>query len=253
MSIPVSNHFIGKPTISFDELDSTNKFATDLISKNKPTEGTVIKASFQSLGRGQIGRTWHSKAGLNSLCSTILYPIFLKAQQQFFLNICVSVALRDTIQSFVEQKVLVKWPNDIYVDDKKIAGILIQNSISGKYLQNCVIGTGINVNQTDFPSHLPNPSSIAMLTGIPINIESVEKLWYHHLELNYGLLKSRLYSALNKSYLKHFYWKDEIKSFEADQERFSGIIRGVDEHGRLIIEKEEGINKYQFREIKFLI
>lgn len=253
MSIPDSNLFIGKPTISFDELDSTNKFAIDLISKNKPSEGTVIKASFQRIGRGQIGSKWHSIAGLNSLSSTILYPVFLKANQQFFLNICVSIALRDAIQAFVEPKIRIKWPNDIYAGNKKIAGILIQNAISGKYLQSCVVGTGVNINQTIFPSDLPNPISMASMLGRPINIDLFEKEWHRSLELNYRLLKSRLFSVLNKAYLKHFFWKDELRSFESSDEKFSGIIRGVDEIGRLIIEKEDGIKKFQFREIKFLI
>ena len=129
----------------FEVLSSTNTYATELLAKTTPSEGTVISAGFQEAGRGQIGSSWTASAGKNLLLSVIPYPRWLAARQQFTLSQAVALAVADTISSATGKMAEVKWPNDVYLEGKKLAGILIQNSLSGTYLQNAVVGIGLNV------------------------------------------------------------------------------------------------------------
>ena len=162
---------IGNNHIRLNRVNSTNKYAVEMIAKSKPIEGTVISASFQYEGRGQIGRFWESEAEKNITCSTILRPDFLEASDQFQLNIAISLALHDFISHFLDNKdVKIKWPNDIYVGDKKIAGILLQNSLIGKKVNSTIVGTGININQTEFSGDVPNPTSSPTLCLICFSI-----------------------------------------------------------------------------------
>ena len=124
--------FIGKVFQHFASLESTNQYAVDLISKSKPIEGTVISTFNQTKGRGQIGSTWESAIGKNITLSVILYPSFLPIQKQFYLNQIVALAVKDLLQAYTSKVVQVKWPNDVYIHEHKTAGILIQNSVSGK-------------------------------------------------------------------------------------------------------------------------
>ena len=137
--------FTGKMSIYLPETESTNNYAMDLISKTNPPEGTCIYTAYQSAGRGQIGRYWHSETGKNILISYILYPKDLKIADQFMLNIIASLAVRDVVDLFC-LNVKIKWPNDIYVDDKKIAGILVQSVLRNNTIKATIIGIGLNVN-----------------------------------------------------------------------------------------------------------
>lgn len=254
MSLHTSSLFIGKPTYTFDELDSTNNFATELLSKSNPSEGTVIKACFQTAGKGQIGRSWHSEANQNLLCSVILYPGFLPPNQQFLLNIAISSGIYSSLKKYTDGDLKIKWPNDIYINKKKVAGILIQNSLSGQSIQYSVAGMGINLNQTLFPEEIPNPVSIAMLKGKAIDIKSYEEHLFQHLESFYIQLKNGKYKELEESYHEKLFWKDEVHSFSDEYGNiFSGIIRGTEPDGKLNIEKEDGIHSFGFRSIKFML
>ena len=155
---------IGTVIYHFRVLDSTNTYALKLLSQIRPKAGTLISADYQTTGRGQMGRDWHSAPGLNLCLSCILYPE-TNAQNQFAISMAVALAVRDTVADFINQeRVKIKWPNDIYVGDKKIAGILIQTSIHGNVIIYCVAGIGLNVNETDFPAELPNPTSLKLET-----------------------------------------------------------------------------------------
>ncbi|MCB0573965.1 MAG: biotin--[acetyl-CoA-carboxylase] ligase, partial [Saprospiraceae bacterium] len=178
--------FIGKVYHRFDQLPSTNDHAAELIAKSTPPEGTVIRAASQTAGRGQFGSRWESAAGKNLTLSVILYPDWLEAGAQFHLSMATALALHDTVYSIVQNlpdesllkagepstvyrlpstvhrppsTVKIKWPNDLYLGDRKAAGILIQNSLSGAHLQSSILGIGLNVNQPEFDPSLPNPGS----------------------------------------------------------------------------------------------
>ena len=144
----------------FDTTTSTNDDARDL----KYHDGDIIWADFQTAGRGQRGHTWESRAGENLTFSVLLEPHFLPVTEQFMLLEAVALALRDFFAELgVETK--VKWTNDIYVGNRKAVGILIEHSYSGGRLARTIVGIGINVNQTEFSADIPNPVSLALLTG----------------------------------------------------------------------------------------
>lgn len=249
---------IGSQHIRLKRVNSTNKYAVDIISKSKPIEGTVISASFQYDGRGQIGRYWESDEGKNITCSTILHPGFLLAHDQFHLNMAISLAIHDFITHYVdeeENKVRIKWPNDIYVNDEKIAGILIQNSIKGKYISTSVIGTGININQTKFSDHIPNPTSLANILNGQIDLELAFQWLFRFMTKRYLQLSTGRIEMLREEYLNQLYRINEWRKFKDEEANsFTGKITGIDEHGRLNIEMKDGsLQSFAFREVSFLI
>jgi BirA family biotin operon repressor/biotin-[acetyl-CoA-carboxylase] ligase len=252
-----SSLLIGSQHIKLKRVNSTNKYALDVISKSKPIEGTVISASFQYEGRGQIGRFWESEEAKNITCSTILKPTFLKAQDQFYLNMAVSLAVFDLIHGLLGDKpfkTFIKWPNDIYVNDEKIAGILIQNSIIGKIISASVIGTGININQINFSNDIPNPTSVRNLLNEDIDLESVFKQLFSFLTKRYLQLSNGEFTVLRNEYLKHMYRRHIWSNFQTEKESFSGKILEVDHIGRLkILRKNNEEQVFSFREIKFII
>ena len=150
---------IGIKIIKLDEIDSTNNYTSKLLANSNVIEGTVVVAKAQSSGRGQLSNQWESEYGKNILASFVFYPKFLPVQQQFLLSKVIALGVRDLLTLFVD-KVKVKWPNDIYIDNKKVAGILIENSIMGHTLESSIAGVGININQTVFLSDAPNPVSL---------------------------------------------------------------------------------------------
>jgi BirA family biotin operon repressor/biotin-[acetyl-CoA-carboxylase] ligase len=157
--------------IYLDEIDSTNAEAMRLIKQGKPAEGTCIVAGFQHNGRGQRSNTWTSRPGENLLASFILYPRPAMAQQPFLLSKCIALAVLKTIKSFSSSNVSIKWPNDIMIDGKKAAGILLENQWAGSNWQTAIAGIGINVNQTEFA--LEKATSLAFHTTQALTVELV--------------------------------------------------------------------------------
>ncbi len=246
--------FIGKVLLHLRELDSTNAYAINLLSKNKPSEGTVISAWSQTKGRGQIGSNWESEAGKNITISVILYPAFLPIRQQFLLNQAVSLSIYDFISSLISAEVKIKWPNDILVRDKKIAGILIQNILSSNNFQTSIIGLGINVNQTFFTSNTPNPTSVKLETNEENDIDSLISLLCSRIEKRYLQLRSDNESIIQKDYLNNLYrfQEDAIYQRIENDEVFSGKIVGIDETGKLVIDHKKGQSAFSMKEVKFL-
>jgi BirA family biotin operon repressor/biotin-[acetyl-CoA-carboxylase] ligase len=249
---------IGSQHIRLHTVNSTNNYAFELISKSKPIDGTVISASFQDEGRGQIGRNWESEAGKNITCSVILNPEFLLARDQFQLNLAVSLAIFDFVSHFFpnkEREIKIKWPNDIYVGDEKIAGILIQNTLKGKHIKSSVMGTGININQTAFSSDIPNPTSLAALLHREIELEMAFSLLFGFLSKRYGQLSKGSVDQLRREYLDKLYRKGIKSSFKDEANHiFEGSIVGIDDFGQLLIERDDGkVHAFAFRAVQFMI
>ena len=246
--------FIGKVLLQLEEVDSTNSYAIDLLSKNKPSEGTVISAWKQTNGRGQIGSSWESEAGKNITVSLILYPSFLPIKQQFLLNQIMSLSIFDFISRFINAEVKIKWPNDIVVKNKKIAGTLIQNILSPNNFQTSIIGIGINVNQTFFKSETPNPTSIKLETNTENDLQNLINLLCCDIEKRYLQLRADHSSIIQKEYLSNLYryQEDAIYQRMDNDEVFSGKIIGVDESGKLIIDHTKGQSAFSIKELKFL-
>ena len=195
---------IGKSTIKLESVDSTNNYTSKLLADNKLTEGTVVLAGYQNSGRGQINNTWESEPGKNLLMSVILYPEFLPVQQQFLLSKVVALGVRDMLAKFVDE-VKIKWPNDIYIGDKKIAGILIENSIMGYTIGSSVAGIGININQEVFLSNAPNPVSLFQLKGNFFDLDELFGILCEKIELWYVRLCNAQLDLINNAYVDSLY------------------------------------------------
>jgi BirA family biotin operon repressor/biotin-[acetyl-CoA-carboxylase] ligase len=245
--------FIGKVFIELEALPSTNNYAVELISKSEPKEGTVISASYQWAGRGQIGSKWESEPGKNLMFSLILYPSFLPLADQFLLSQTIALAVRDFLSTLVDQAVYVKWPNDIYIEDRKVAGILIQTAISGQALQYCVAGIGINVNQEKFSAGLPNPVSLKQASSKAFVLPVLIRQSFYYLEQRYLQLKSGAHQQLKDDYLSVLYGYRRRALFKrASGGTFVGVIRGISARGELEVQSTLGMETFQLKELSLV-
>ncbi len=250
-----SYNIIGKNRLHFETIDSTNDFALELVSKTNPIEGTVVTSDFQSLGKGQYGRVWHGMAHQNIAASIILYPTFLLPSEQFYLSKAIALG----VKTFVEKKgianVSIKWPNDIYIDNKKTAGILIQNILTGSNYKVAIAGIGINVLQTDFDPQITNPTSM-ILNGLSENstLDDLYESLFLELEIYYQLLKNRNFTKIDELYNGALWNKNHIVVYEQDGQRKSAKLLNVGDDGKLEMEDEMGKKmKFHHGEIKILV
>ena len=244
--------FIGTNHISLQSVDSTNTYAKNLLSEKKPPEGTLITAAEQTAGRGQAGSKWQTAPGLNLTASFILYPTFLSADKQFFLNMAVSLAVRDLCEEITGHEIRIKWPNDIYQRNKKLAGILIENTISGSNLSSSVIGIGLNINQTEFDPALPNPTSVKRITGQDHDVETVISKLNSYLEKYYLQLRQLHFNFLDKGYTVNLYRYNQTAVFRKSGQEFRGEITGVTKEGKLIIESNGRYYRFGLKEVEYV-
>ncbi len=241
---------IGQPTYFFESIDSTNVYAAELISNKKPVAGTVIDTAHQTHGHGQKDRRWWSPAGVNITLSLILRPEWLAIERQFLLNVMTSLAITRTIQEYTSKKVEIKWPNDVYVEGKKISGILIQNGIQGKKIQYSILGIGLNVNQRIWPDDVQNPTSVSLASKAEIDITQVKQKLFSNLEIEHHVIQSEPDTAIER-YVDLLYKKDILTTFYLGQEEVQGVIKTIDGFGRLIIETGQGSRTFNLGEISF--
>ncbi len=254
MSNFINTLFVGKVLHQFDALASTNQFALDLLSKSNPSEGTVVLTRDQYAGKGQINNKWESEAGKNLTFSVLLYPKFLAAKKQFLLSQVVSLAIFDALKEYISRGLKIKWPNDLYVFDKKVTGILIQNSLKGYFLQASVIGIGVNVNQIVFRSHAPNPTSLALEIKREINLNQLLSELFYHLETRYLQLKAGRIEQLRLDYMDNLYRLGKASFFKRPNGIiFKGKIRDISESGKLIIDTKNGKEKFSLKEIEYVV
>ncbi len=237
----------------YASLDSTNAEAMRLTAAGKAFEGLVIQADEQTRGKGAGQNSWESAPGQNLTFSLILQPHFIPPSQQFVLTEMVSLALLDVLKKYlVNHTVNIKWPNDIWCNDKKIAGILIQNRIKGNLLDYSVVGVGLNVNQTVFRSGAPNPASLKSFTGKNVDRFVLFQAILKKVTDYYLKLKNDL-NMLEAPYLRNLYRFNEKASYADDQGPFIAKITGIDSYGRLMLVDEHGAKRvYGFKEVRFL-
>lgn len=255
MAHELSTLFTGRKQIMLDEVDSTNTKMFSIIQHGVLPEGTVVRADFQSGGKGQGQNTWHSEHGKNLLASFLFRPDFIATEEIFVWNKAVALAIYDAIQLFAgnSERVKIKWPNDIYVDDYKLGGLLIENSIAGTTLRQSVVGIGINVNQTEFPDEIPNPISLIQVLGVAVEVSSVLNEIANALERRYLQCKRKDYTALKSEYQQHLYRLNKKSLLEADGRNFTGTITGVNENGQLQVQLEDGnVRAFELKQIRFL-
>ena len=236
--------------IEFDEISSTNDYSMDLVRREQVPEFTVVRTDFQTKGRGQVGNCWVSNRGENLLFSVILHPSHIPANNQFILSQCVSMAVRDTIACFCDN-VMVKWPNDVYVGERKIAGILIENLLISKMIETSIVGIGLNVNQTSFVG-APNPTSLKLEIGQECDSKAVLELFLTKFKECYEAI-SENEDAIRTAYKQHLYLLNTISLFKDKNGVFKGEISDVGEDGKLLIIDEKGTHRlYYFKEVDYL-
>lgn len=248
--IPANTLFIGKQLVFVPECHSTNTLALQMTQNKSATEGTVVITNNQTAGRGQRGTSWESDAGMNLTFSIILMPGFLAPKDQYYLTIFTSLALRDYLEGKIHPGVTIKWPNDILVHEKKICGILIENQVQGSHFIATVIGIGLNINQTRFAKD--TATSLKLITNREIALEQALHELLGYVEARYIQLRQGKWSDLREEYLSHLYWRKERHRFSSGLTNFEGVIKGVDDSGKLIVETSEGLSYFGNKEITFI-
>ena len=243
---------IGSKFIFRENLPSSNSYAAKLLKIEAVQEGTIIYTNYQTTGRGQTGNTWESEDGKNLLISLILYPSTIKPADQFIISKIISLGICDYLRQYTGN-VSIKWPNDIYVNNDKIAGILIEASIIRDEIENIIAGIGLNINQKIFKSDAPNPVSLGMITGTDYNIEECLKNMALHLDKRYKQLLMGKRSEIDSEYLSTLYRIQQWCDYSDTNGIFEGRINSVNASGRLQIEDRRGrIYEYGFKEVNFL-
>lgn len=234
-------------------LASTNTHLINMLASGEPPEEfTVVSTEEQTCGRGQGTNVWCSQSGKNLTFSLVLFPD-IPAERHFFLNMCISLGIRDTVAKYAD-RVCVKWPNDIYIDERKVCGILIESSVKAARLTRCVVGIGLNVNQEEFDAWVPNPVSIRNVSGQYVDLSEILDETMQNIHRYYTLLQQGEGEAIKQEYLQHLWRKDLPAAYRDAQGEFVGTIRGCDDLGCLQIEREDGtMSVYAFREVSFVL
>lgn len=229
--------------VHIDETDSTNRWLKD------HGEGTMVVATdYQTAGKGCGSNAWESERGKNLTFSMLIHPDGIAAREQFHITEVVSVALCRTLQPYIYNKVEIKWPNDIYVGDRKLCGILIENRLQGNVIVDCIIGIGLNVNQRTFVSDAPNPVSMYQLTGQELDRDELLKAFIENLDQEWQ-------NKTNDSeYRELLYRKGKDGLYEDKTGRFVARLADVLPDGKLLLVDEEGKeHAYAFKEVSFII
>ncbi|MEN8156683.1 MAG: biotin--[acetyl-CoA-carboxylase] ligase [Bacteroidota bacterium] len=244
--------------IHLERTGSTNRTLFKLLKSGSVREEVAVIAGYQQHGRGQGDHGWHSNPGENLLMSLLLFPAFLSASCQFHLSRVASLALCDTLKklklpgSFNPDPV-IKWPNDILVGGRKIAGILIEHGITGSKLSHTIMGIGLNVNQERFPDFPVEATSLVLEGHARMDLTGVTDSLLESIQIRYSQLESGAFRALEQEYLEHLFLLDRPGEYISGGVKFTGIIRGVNEFGELLVERDGKTGSYGFQEIRFVM
>ena len=238
--------------ILIETVASTNNYLKDLAQKQVLKEGTVIVTRNQTEGKGQRGNSWESEAGKNIMCSILLYPSFLPFQRYFLLSEAISLGVKETLNAYTAG-ITLKWPNDVYHDNHKIAGILIENELTGNKFHSSVVGIGVNINQEHFLSNAPNPISLKQITGLNHDTEVLLKELTGNILCRYEQLKAGDTGSIIQMYHDALYRKTGFHHYEDSEGIFYARIDCVSDDGflHLITDRNEE-RSYAFKSVRFL-
>lgn len=246
--------FIGKVYYHFDEIPSTNEYASHLLDTDNAIEGTLVVASAQTKGRGYAGNRWESEKEKNLLFSIVLKPTFLLARQQFYLNELITLGLFDALRPKLGSSLKIKWPNDVLYKDEKIAGILIENSLSGNFIQHSVIGIGLNINQSGFSKEIKNVCSLKMITKKEWDLNELLTSVCKSIETRYLQLKNNQLQTLQQDYMQSLFRADDEEYwYRKEKKKFKARIAGINPEGKLMLATNKGWNAYGFKEVEFIL
>ncbi len=227
----------GKQFIELDSVPSTNKIAAEMLSASQVRHGAVILAHHQTAGQGQRGRSWISNVDQDLTFSVVLFPAGLRAESQFVLSKLAALAVHDVVSATVKGEVKIKWPNDILVERRKVAGILIQNELMGEKLSSAVIGIGMNVNTMDLQEDLL-ATSLSLECGHALARWALLERVCERFEERYGsFLKG---DDLSAEYASHLWARGRWAEMLIDGASVIARPMDVDATGRLIYELEGG-------------
>lgn len=222
----------------------------------------TLRTDYQTAGRGQAGNGWESEPGKNLLFSTRLKDLGLDAGEQWLINILVSVALYKTLAHSSTHPLTIKWPNDLYYGDQKLAGVLIENTLLGNRIADSIIGIGLNLNQTEWHSDAPNPVSLKQITGMDYDPDEVMKTFLTTLTELVPEMR-----RLRSTYMQHlyrregFYWWEEREvstmptmNGTRTEQSFEAQIMDITPQGELVLQtRNQDIKTYHFKQIKYIL
>lgn len=246
--------FTGKNRMDLPETPSTNSYAYQLLA-SLPPEGTLITTINQTQGKGQKGNVWTTRPGQNLTFSVIFYPLFLPPEKVFMLSKIASLAVRDTVSHFLPMEdVWIKWPNDILLNRKKVAGILIENQLEGMGIRSSIIGIGLNVNQLIFPEEIES-RAVSMRKYYPddLDLEKILQQLLFHLESWYIALRNGSAEKVNRAYFSHLYGYQEPVEMKIQNRNIKAPIAGLSPGGKLAVQLGDKLQYFDFKEIEFVI
>jgi len=245
----LSSFFI-KNQIKLNEIDSTNKFLLDLYKSINIDSPVIVTADYQSKGKGRGSKSWESERGKNLLIS-ILLKHKINLQDQFRFSVITSLAIVDFLSIYIKEGISVKWPNDIMINDKKIAGFIIDNLVKNSVIYTSVLGVGINVNQKVFNTFSPLATSVFLENNIENDLEEIKEEFLSCLEKRYKSLDLRI--NFLKEYNDLLYKKNKNLFFEIDNKKDNARIIGVDDSGKLnLCFNNKKVKKFRENNIRFL-
>ena len=254
--------------VELDEVTSTNDFLKAYRPVGPERRITLVTAEYQTAGRGAGQNRWESRRGENLVFSLMVHPRHIPADRVFVMSEIMVLAIRDALDFQFPARpegglaelsgarnsnfqLKIKWPNDIYWGDKKICGILIENELQGGRIERCVMGVGINVNQTEFESNAPNPVSLAQILGHEVERRFVLEQVVEYFDRYYRWTEEGRQDEPHRMYLSHLYRRDQQHRFADANGEFLGTIVDVEPDGHLIIVDETGKNRrYAFKEVE---
>lgn len=246
--------------INLPKVDSTNQFVRDMLDSGEALPGmTLVAANEQTAGRGQAGNHWESEKGMNALFSLLCHPEFVAPAEQFIISQCIALAVQQVLQRHIAEagwsdEVSIKWPNDIYVGDKKICGILIECDLMGKHISNCIIGAGINVNQSVFVSDAPNPVSLKQIIGADMDTSVVMHEVVDMFCEYYERVRGGRKKEVSGEYMSHLYRRTGLHKYRDVRGEFMAEIAGIEPSGHLLLRFDNGNTvRYGFKEVEFII
>jgi BirA family transcriptional regulator, biotin operon repressor / biotin---[acetyl-CoA-carboxylase] ligase len=240
----------GHQVIVLPSVDSTNNYATKLLRSTNVASGTVILSHSQTQGKGQRGQAWESESGQNLTFSLVLNNLQIDSHSQFFLNKAIGIALRHFVYNLTNTPTFIKWPNDILVENKKIAGILIENSWQQHAIQHSIIGIGLNINQIHFKN--PQAISTAVILDQELDLFRALHTLLESLDLWINKVRLQSFQEIESEYHSHLFGLHTTKKFLARGKSLDGKVLGVTDNGLLLIESDGQRQKFDVKEIKFI-
>ena len=242
--------FLGKTVIYLPQCHSTNTEIQTFSKKMTLNEGSILVTDFQINGRGQQNNKWLSQKGKNILMSILLKPTFLCLDKQFYINIITCLATTDALELFTGNNIKIKWPNDVYAGINKIAGILLEASVSKRNIDQTIIGLGVNINQQEYGGL--KATSVLLETGSTQRIDNIMELILLSLERWYQKLKNREYEEIMLKYHSLLFWRNEKHVFYIRGELIDGQIKGINNLGQLIVEIKGVERIFNNKELVFI-